>query len=190
MAEYRTPDESIIKPHLTILDWLKLLHDEYYTMCEHSRQQYLVKINNWISKDMHWNRVYNMEYDPETYTLTFTGFPKHTWRQFFKFNESQIYWVLHRIGYNHAKLYYFHEHAIKLELLLNNNIKHHLIEVIPLYDICSGVSMEDENNNCGCGCNSNCTGCNILKNPCIPCEHEHDHCKCKCDKNGVEDLDI
>lgn len=175
---------SRLKHTYMIRDWLEILKNNWCDLREHRKEQYLMKINNFISKDMHWNNVYNMAYERDTGKLTFTGFPLDR-HPIFKFNEAQIHWVLHRIGYNHAKMYFFNERSVKLELMFDDKREHTLIEAIPMTCKEYNVKMCDDEKRCE---DESCTNLDPINDR---IEHEHHHHKhCSKDERGVDILDI
>lgn len=176
---------SLLRFPFLVRDWLEILKDEWCNLSEHRKEQYLRQINNWISMDMHWNNVYNMSYEQDTGKLTFKGFPLDQY-PIFKFNEAQIHWVLHRIGYNHAKLYYFNKKPVKLELLYDTKREHTLIEAIPMNCKEYNKKMCDDEIKHG---NESCTNLEPINDSEHDIKHHHKPCNCT-DERGVDNLDI
>lgn len=110
-----------LRSHPTVLEWLHLLHTKYHKMDKEEILSYEIEIGNWISGDMHWDKVYKTSYDPTTKCITVSGFPKYGYPDYFEVNTPQIEFLLHRIRYNKATVYYNHRSVMKIVLCITTD---------------------------------------------------------------------
>ena len=103
-----------LRSHPTVLEWLHILRTKYEKLGKDEILNYELEISNWITGDMHWEKVYKTKYDPTTKCLIVTGFPRYGYPDFFKINEAQLEFLLHRLRYNKATVYYHHRSVVKI----------------------------------------------------------------------------
>lgn len=115
-----------LRSHPTVLEWLHILHKKYETLRKDEVLNYEIEIGNWISGDMHWDKVYKTKYEPTTQCILIKGFPRYGFPDYFKVNEAQLEFMLHRIRYNKATIYYNHRSVVKIVLC---RTKDHPLEV-------------------------------------------------------------
>lgn len=107
-----------LRSHPTILEWLHILHTKYHRLDEREILNYEIEIGNWISGDCHWDTVYKTSYNPTNKCITVTGFPKYGYPDYFKVNDAQLEFLLHRMRYNKATVYYNHRSVLKIVLCI------------------------------------------------------------------------
>lgn len=112
-----------LRKHPLVLEWLRRIHKDYDTLDSQDKEFFIVKIANWISRDMGWNDTYNTIYTADSsYTINITGFPKYKKPFCFFIEDAQLEWLLHRIGYNKAVIYMYGKDTVKLELSITDEV--------------------------------------------------------------------
>lgn len=174
--KYHKPFESNVYYHETVTDWLLRLRKQEDDMDYYDYLNLLVLVNNWISMDMKWHFSYLIDFDDKDYTITLTGFPKFGFPEYFMPEKLQLHWLLNRIGYHLAKVYFKQHEVVKIELIYEEKVNPTLVEFITI----------DEDDNEILDDTSNENECNIL-------DDKHKHHEHKIDEDidrGVDKLDI
>lgn len=145
-----------LRVHPTILEWIYRLSNHYEKLDPEEILNYEIEIGNWISGDMHWDTVYKTEFDPATKCITVTGFPEYGYPSYFKIEEAQLEFLLHRLRYNKATIYYRGRSVVQLILCISKEWE---IEDKRIFKEQIGFNEDDNGYN----------NCNVLtRDDCIP----------------------
>lgn len=110
-----------LRSHPLILEWLHTLNTKYDKLDELEILNLEIEIGNWIKEDMHWRNTYKTTYDPVSQCITVKGFEKYGYPHYFKINELQLEFLLHRMRYNQATIYYQHRSVVRIVFCKNDD---------------------------------------------------------------------
>lgn len=154
-----------LRSHPLVLEWLHFLHKKYHDLDDKEILNLELRIATWIQGDMHWDTAYKTVYDPMTRCLTITGFPKFGYPDYFKVRKAQLVFLLHRIRYNKATIYYQRQSVVKIVLCITDEWE---LDDKRVFEE-QYMDMDDMNGN---------IDCNVLTHDLPPCEprpHHHHH---------------
>lgn len=106
----------------TLPTYLKRLH-ESRDMPQQVYDATLCSVCNDIAHIMRWRFVPLIRYEQVIERIVLTGFPMKTYPNYYRINERQVRYLLHKMGYTHAKIYSGSSGDYKL-VLQRRKLKH------------------------------------------------------------------
>lgn len=158
--------------HEVLCDYTHRLNKEYEYLPNSWVEYFKVRINNLIRKSMAWKNTYQLYYNPQTQTISITGFPTYTLKRSFKISILQTEYTLHKMDYQQALIYMYGKNYVQIDFLTQKQA-----DDDPCVKV---VYLKNENE---LNTDTEDYDCNILT---TPTTHD-DGCSCCCGKHKKQE---